>query len=453
MKSHLDRREFLKRAGLASAAGLGLFSGYNAFGAAQPHVVVIGGGAGGATAAKYLKLADPGIQVTVVERNRVYRRCFGSNEVLNDDIGMEDLEIRYDVLRDKYGVHFVFGTVDNVDPDRRRVFLEDGDTLDYDRLVVSPGIDFNYDALEHYSEEVAETTMPHAWKAGPQTRLLRRQLHAMPVDGTFVIVAPPNPFRCPPAPYERASLMAEWFQKHKPRAKILILDAKDGFAKDQPFMLAWSRLYGFRIPDSHMSGMPADVARPEQEGRIEWVAGSEGGQVVSVDPERGTVSNFFGDEFQADVATVIPSQRAGKLAFRMGLTNEFGWCDNDRYTHESTVHPNIHVIGDSTVADAMPKSGFAANTQAKVAAAQIAHLLRGEEPEEPGWANTCFSRVGSDYGVSVAAVYRYDHEAEQIVSTPESGGVSPLDATAVTNRLEGLYQESWMRAFVNDCFY
>lgn len=448
-----DRREFLKWAGLASAAGLGLFSGRTAFANAQPHVVVIGGGTGGATAAKYLRLADPGIKVTIVERNRVYLRCYGSNEVLNDDITMEDLEIRYDVLRDKYGVNFKFGTVDNVDPDARRVFLEGGDTLDYDRLIVSPGIDFKYGEIENYTAEVAETTMPHAWKAGPQTMLLRKQLHAMPEDGTFLIVPPANPYRCPPAPYERASLMAEWFGKHKPNAKILILDVKDGFTKDQPFMLGWSRLYGFRIPDSHMNGMPEDVARPEQEGRIEWVSGSDGGKVVSVDPKRGTVRNFFGDEFKADVTTVIPNQQAGKLAFRMGLTNDVGWCDNDRYTHESTVHPNIHVIGDSIVADDMPKSGFSANTQAKVAAAQVAHLLRGEEPEEPGWANTCFSRVGSEYGVSIAAVYRYNESNGRIVSTPGSGGVSPLDANAMINRLEGLYQESWMRAFVDDCFY
>ncbi|MFA7522883.1 MAG: NAD(P)/FAD-dependent oxidoreductase [Halothiobacillaceae bacterium] len=453
MKRSIDRRDFLRWTGLASAAGLSLFSGRTLFAAAQPHVVVIGGGTGGATAAKYLKIADPGIRVTIVERNRTYLRCYGSNEVLNDDITMADLEVGYDMLRSRYGIEFVFGEVDNVDVEKRRVHVQGGETLDYDRLIVSPGIDFKYGEIENYTAEVAETTMPHAWKAGPQTMLLRKQLHAMPENGTFLIVPPANPYRCPPAPYERASLMAEWFEKHKPKAKVLILDVKDRFTKDQPFMLAWNRLYGFRIPESHMNGMPEDIARPEQEGRIEWVSGSNGGKVVSVDPKRGSVTNFFGDEFQADVTTVIPNQQAGKLAFRMGLTNDAGWCDNDRYTHESTVAPNVHVIGDSIVADDMPKSGFSANTQAKVAAAQIAHLLRGEEPEEPGWANTCFSRAGSEYGVSIADVYRYDHDSGRIRSTPGSGGVSPLDAKPMANRLEGLYQESWMRAFVKDCFY
>ncbi len=446
--SEINRREFIKLLGAGAALGSGLF-GSRAFGAAAPHVVVIGGGTGGATAAKYLKLADQNIRVTIVERNKEYVRCYGSNEVLTDHCTMDDLVIGYDALKDKYGIEFVFDEVVGVDPEKRRVDTAGGTRLDYDRLIVSPGIDYRWEAIDGFTPEVAETTIPHAWKAGPQTELLRRQIHAMPEDGTVVIAAPPNPYRCPPAPYERASLLAEWFKAHKPRAKILILDPKEGFTKDQPFMLAWNRLYGFNIPASHMEGMPDDV-RQHDSGFIEWVPGTEGGKVTGVDPKTNTVHTANLDSIQGDVVNVIPPQKAGKLAFKMGLTNAQGWCDVDRNTFESRVHKRIHVIGDSCIADAMPKSGYAANSQAKVAAAQIVHMLRDEPLEEPLFANTCFSRANTEYGVSIAAVYRV--RDGRIVSTPGSGGVSPLDAPPMANRLEALYQESWMRAFVEDTF-
>jgi len=263
-----------------SASG---FAPGRAFAQGAPHVVIIGGGTGGATAAKYLKLGDETVKVTIIEQNQLYQRCYGSNEVLTGYIGMDDITISYDALQSKYGVDFIFDAVTDVDPDARIVRLKSGESVAYDKLIVSPGIDFIWEGTEGYSEEVANSVMPHSWKAGAQTLLLKSQIDAMPDNGTMVIAPPPNPYRCPPGPYERASLLAEMFMAKKPNAKILILDSKDGFAKDQPFMLGWNRLYGSQIPNSKLDGMPDDINRPEAPGMIEWVSGSEGGKVTAVD--------------------------------------------------------------------------------------------------------------------------------------------------------------------------
>ncbi len=446
-----NRRAFLKFLAAGSVMSSSSFAPGRAFGQASPHVVIIGGGTGGATAAKYLKLGDETIRVTVIEANQLYKRCYGSNEVLTGYIGIEDITISYDALQSKYGVEFIFDTVTEVDPETRIVRLQSGESVSYDKLIVSPGIDFIWDGTEGYSEEIANTVMPHSWKAGTQTLLLKSQIDAMPDDGTMIIVPPPNPYRCPPGPYERASLLAERFMAEKPKAKILILDVKDGFAKDKPFMLGWNRLYGFQIPDSKMEGMPEDINRPETQGMIEWVSGSEGGKVTAVNAEAMTVTTQFGDTIHGDVINFIPPQKAAKLAFDMDLV-EGNWCPIDHLTMESTRHANIHVIGDSCIANVMPKSGYSANTQAKVVAAQILHILHEQPPEEPTWSNVCFSRVSATYGVSVGGVYRLDHESGEIVSTPGSGGVSPLDTSHQFNRLEALYQEAWMENFVVDSF-
>ncbi|AXX96771.1 NAD(P)/FAD-dependent oxidoreductase [Profundibacter amoris] len=448
---HSDRRAFLKflaAGSVMSSAGLAPNLG---FGQSSPHVVIIGGGTGGATAAKYLKMGDETIRVTVIEANQIYRRCYGSNEVLTGYIDIEDIAITYDALQGKYGVEFIFDTVMEVDPQTRLITLKTGGKVTYDRLIVSPGIDFIWDGVEGYSEDVAQNAMPHSWKAGEQTLLLKRQIDAMPDNGTMIIVPPVNPYRCPPGPYERASLMSEMFQKIKPKAKILILDPKDGFAKDKPFMLGWNRLYDFQIPESKMDGMPEDINTYDQPGMIEWISGSAGGKVEAVDASAMTVTTEFGDTFHGDVINFIPAQKAAKLAFDMDLVDG-NWCPINHLTMESTRHANIHVIGDSCVADVMPKSGYSANTQAKVVAAQILHLLREEEPEEPTWSNVCFSRVSSEYGVSVGGIYRLDHESGKIISTKGAGGVSPLDASHQFNRLEALYQEAWMENFVADSF-
>jgi len=447
--THTKRRSFLK---LIAASGVVSSAGFSAArGAAQAHVVIIGAGTGGATAAKYLKLGAPDLRVTVIEANRIYQRCYGSSEVLTGEATMEDITISRDALRDKYGVEFIFDTVVGVDPDSRAISLKSGVSVSYDRLIVSPGIDFIWDGTEGYNEALAQGPLPHAWKAGPQTTLLKSQIDAMPDDGTLIIVPPPAPYRCPPGPYERASLLAEMFMREKPKARILILDMKDGFAMDQAFMLGWNRLYGYTIPESKMDGMPEGINTFDTPGMIDWISGSEGGKVEAVDAANMTVTIQRGDTIHGDVINFIPPQKAAKLAFDMDLV-EGNWCPIDHMTMESKRHANIHVIGDSCVANAMPKSGFSANTQAKVAAVQILHLLAGEAVEEPAWSNVCFSRVSGAYGVSIADLFQRNPDTDEIELVPDSGGVSPLNASHQFNRFEALYQEAWLENFVADSF-
>jgi len=445
-----SRRDFLSLLA-ASVTMSGMASGVRAQSGAAPRVLVIGGGTGGCTAAKYLKIENPDLQVTVVEPYRKIFRCWGSNEVLTDVISIDEITMNHDALRDRYGIEFIYDKVLSADPVARTVRLAGGDTLSYDRAVVSIGIDFKMDAVDGYDHAAADGPIPHAYKAGEQTMRLRQQIMDMPENGTAIIVPPPNPFRCPPGPYERSSLLAEYFVQNKPRAKVLILDLKDKFTKDKPFMLGWNRLYGFNIPDTKMEGMPSDVQTFDTPGRIEWVPGASGGRVVSMDPGKMEVTIEAGETIRADVINYIPPQKAGKLAFDMDLTDG-DWCPIVAETMESTRYPGIHLIGDMTIAGAMPKSGYSANTQAKIAAAQINRILTGQELIEPTWSNACFSRVSGEYGVSVAAQYRLDRDNNTIVSTPGSGGISSLDASHQVNRMEAFYQAAWMENFVGDVF-
>lgn len=428
----LNRRQFLRAAGAAALAAPALGSP-SVLAAPQPRVVIVGGGIGGATAAKYLRLADPKMHITLVEQHPRYVTCPRSNDVMVGLHTLEEITFDYAYLRNGYGVEVVIDRAIGLDPERRRVRTAGGRQLPYDRLLVSPGVDFRWDAITGYGPEVAAQRLPHAWKAGPQTLLLQRQLQAMPTGGVVVIAAPANPFRCPPGPYERASLIVEWCQRHKPRAKVIILDAKDRFTKQAAFEQAWERLYGYR-----REGAP-----------LEWVSKSAGGRVITVDPEAMTVETNW-DTLRADVINPIPPQQAGALAFTLGLTDPSGWCPVDPFTFESTRVPGVHVVGDAASAGEMPKSGFAANTQAKVAARAMADLLRGREPGVPAFANTCFSLAGTRYGVSVAGVYRVVDGV--ITAVPGSGGTSPLDAGPAQPVLEAVYQRNWHRTFVQDVF-
>jgi sulfide dehydrogenase [flavocytochrome c] flavoprotein subunit len=429
---HLTRRQLIRAAGAAALAAPTLWTPRLAA-APQPRVVIVGGGIGGATAAKYLRLADPGVHITLVEQQPEYVTCPRSNDVIVGLHTLDEITFGYGYLEDRYGVDVVIDRVTGLDPERRLVDTAGGTRLPYDRLLVSPGVDFRWDAIDGYTPEVAAERLPHAWKAGPQTLLLKRQLEAMPAGGVVVIAPPPNPFRCPPGPYERASMVVEWCRRHKPRAKVLILDAKDRFTKQAAFKQGWERLYGYGTPASP----------------LEWVSKSDGGRVIAVDPGAMTAETDW-ETVKADVINIIPRQTAGALAFAMGLADDSGWCPVDPVTFESTRVPHVHVVGDAAVAGAMPKSGFAANTQAKVAARAMSDLLRGREPGVPSFANTCFSLVGERYGVSVAGVYRVADGT--IVGVPASGGTSPLDAGPAQPVLEAVYQRNWHRTFVQDVF-
>jgi sulfide dehydrogenase [flavocytochrome c] flavoprotein subunit len=271
--------------------------------------------------------------------------------------------------------------------------------------------------------------MPHAWRAGPQTALLRRQLEAMEDGGVVVMAAPANPFRCPPGPYERASLIAHYLKQSKPRSKLIILDAKDNFSKQGLFLAAWKELY----PD-----------------HIEWVKFGDGGQVEAVDTATMTIKTIF-DEYKADVANVIPPQRSSLLVDTAGLTAGSDWCEVDGHTMESRVVPGIHILGDAIVAGDMPKSGFSASNQGRVAAYAIAALLDGKAPPSPSFINTCYSLIAPDYGISVADVFRVTPEGA-IKKVDGAGGVSPAAADAAFRAAEAEYARSWYANFTEDIY-
>ena len=432
--SNVTRREFIKVFGLGAVASTGLFGASaraQEKGAAQ--IVVLGGGIGGSTAAKYIRIMNPDVRITLIEQNPEYITCPRSNEVITGHFTLDDITFDYETMKSRFDVDVVVDRIIAVDPDRREVRTRGGERVGYDRLVVSPGIDFRWEQIEGYDAQVAETRIPHAWKAGPQTLLLKRQLEALPEGGTVIIAPPANPFRCPPGPYERSSLITEWLQVHNPRAKVLILDPKDRFTKDVPFKKGWERLYGYGTDNS----------------MIEWVSGGQGGRVLSVDPRSMTIEAENGVH-QADLINIIPPQKAGKLAFDIGLTDGTGWCPIERTTFKSTQHENIHVIGDACIADTMPKSGYAANSQAKLVAHVIRAELSGFEPVVPTWSNTCFSLVGSDYGVSISDVFEFRDGL--IRKVPDSGAVSPVTDNPAQPLLESVYLKNWHRAFVKDVF-
>jgi sulfide dehydrogenase [flavocytochrome c] flavoprotein subunit len=430
--SQVTRRNFIKLStsvAVASMAGFPLLS----FGA-NKQVVVIGGGAGGATAAKYLRMLDASIDVTLIEQNEFYHTCFMSNEVVGGERTLDSIKFDYKGL-EKRGIKVVKAKVTGIDADKKMVTVDGGQTFGYDRLIVSPGVEMKWGAIAGYDEAASEI-MPHAWKAGPQTALLRKQLEAMKDGGTVIVTAPAEPYRCSPGPYERASLIASYLKEHKPKSKVIILDAKDTFSKQGLFMQGWKELYGYGTDKS----------------LIEWRSVADQGKVVRVDAKAMAVyAGDMEDEHKAAVINVIPPQTAGKIAIDAGLANEAGWCPVDRKTFESKQRKEIHVIGDASDASKMPKSAYSANTQAKVCAAAVVAALQGKDMIEPAYTNTCYSIVGKDYGISVAAVYRLG--ADGVINSVEgSGGISPKDATAEHKKREVAYAHSWFSNITDDMF-
>lgn len=422
--ANLSRRTFI---GMGTA-GAALLAAPALRAQAGPRVVIVGGGFGGATVARMLRRVAPAIRVTLVERDPSFVTCPFSNAVLGGLRDLGSITFGYDGLV-AAGVDVIHAEATGIDPVGRRVTLGDGTTLDFDRLVLAPGIELIWDAIEGY-DEAASAVMPHAWLAGAQTTLLRAQLEAMDDGGLVVIAAPDNPFRCPPGPYERASLIAHYLKTHKPRSKVMILDAKEAFSKQALFLEAWAALYP---------------------GMIEWVPASSSGQVIGVDPATMTVRTPF-DDVTASVVNVIPPQRAGRIALDLGLDGGRGFCPVDPRTFESALVPGIHLVGDAIIGGAMPKSGFSANSQAKACAFAIAALLDGETPPDPVLLNTCYSAVAPDYGFSVAGVYRPDAEGTGIVAIEGAGGTSPVGASPEVRSAEYAYADSWYANITNEMF-
>jgi len=388
-------------------------------------IVVVGGGFGGATCARALKRADAKLQITLIEPNRTFISCPFSNEVIAGLRDMEAQQFGYDKLAAE-GISVVAQAATTIDTQKGSVTAADGEAFGYDRLVLSPGIDFHVEALPGYDDAASEK-MPHAWKAGPQTLLLRRQLEAMADGGTVAIAIPANPSRCPPAPYERASLIAHYLKTTKPRSKVLILDAKDAFSQQRLFERAWKELYG---------------------DMIERVALSQGGRVTSVDAASKTIVTEFGN-YTPDVANVIPPQRAGRIAEIAGAADATGWCPIDPVTFESKLVKDIHVIGDACLGGGIPKSASAASAQGKACAAAIIALLAGRTPEAPRLTGVCYTTVAPGYGFSLAGNYQPKGD---IFAEVEGGATSPVDAPRELRTREAAEAEHWFQTITADCF-
>ncbi|QIO35500.1 NAD(P)/FAD-dependent oxidoreductase [Bradyrhizobium sp. 1(2017)] len=388
-------------------------------------VVVVGGGFGGAACARALRRADATLQVVLIEPNKTFISCPFSNEVIAGLREMEAQQFGYDKLAAD-GISIVTQAATGIDTQKRSVTTVGGVTLGYDRLVLSPGIDFHFEALPGYDDAASEK-MPHAWKAGAQTLLLRRQLEAMADGGTVAIAIPANPSRCPPAPYERASLIAHYLKANKPRSKVLMLDAKDSFSQQRLFEKAWKELYG---------------------DMIERVALSQGGRVTSVDPATRTIVTEFGN-YTPDVANVIPPQRAGRIAEVAGATDATGWCPIDPVTFESKLVKNIHVIGDACLGGGIPKSASAAAAQGKACGAAILALLAGRTPEAPRLTGVCYNIVAPGYGFSLAGNYQ---PRGDIFAEVEGGATSPVDAPRELRVREAAEAERWFQTITAATF-
>lgn len=426
-----ERRNFLKLMGLGGV-GATLAAGNMPLAnaamtaselskSAGRRVVVVGGGYGGTIAAKYIRMLDKSIEVVLIEPKKEFVSCPFSNLYLGGLLkDMTSLTIGYDKLVANHGIKLVHDTVTAVDAAKKTVTVSGG-TIDYDRLVMSPGIDFRAEELEGYDLATTPLVMPHAWQAGPQTLLLRKQLVDMPDGGTVVITVPLSPFRCPPGPYERASMIAMYLKEHKPKSKVIVLDANPDIAsKAGLFRKGWKKHY---------------------EGIIQYRPAQK---VTAVNAKNRSVFIEGIEEVKGDVVNVIPPQRAGNIARVAGLIGpDKAWCPVDATTFESTLQKNIHVVGDASNAGAMPKSGYSANSEAKVCATNIVALMNGKETIELSGINVCYSTISATETVSVAGVYVV--KEGKIVAVPGSGGVSP-DLSEV----EGVYASSWLKNILTE---
>lgn len=393
----------------------------------KPRVVVIGGGPGGATVAKYVAKDSAGaIDVTLVNDSETFTTCFFSNLYLGDFQSFEQITHRYDQLASKYGIRNVTARANAVDREKKTVTLADGSTLPYDRLVLAPGIDILYDSVPGYSEEAAQIA-PHAWRAGPQTQLIKQKLDAIEDGQNIVMVAPANPFRCPPGPYERISMFAHVLKKKGlSRSKIFVLDNKESFSKQALFTEGW---------DKHYPGV------------VEWYGPDVHGGIKNVDAAAGTVETEL-DTFDGALLNIIPQQRAGAIAVAAGVTNENGWAPIDENNMRSKVDEAIYVLGDASIAGEMPKSAFSANSQAKVAAINIRADLTETRAFPARYSNTCWSLIETEDGVKVGAQYE---PKDGKIAAVESFISQPGESTELR---KATYEESigWYAGIIEDTF-
>jgi len=418
----LTRRGFIGNS--AAAAALLSAPSLHAGGHAKPRVLVVGGGAGGATAARYIAKDSKGaIDVTLVEPTRTYYTCFFSNLYLGGVKEFDDIGHTYGKLAAS-GINVVHDWAIGVDRDKKMVSLAGGSALPYDKLILSPGIDFVDGAVEGWDLS-SQNAMPHAYKAGSQSELLKAQIMAMPQGGTYAMVAPPNPYRCPPGPYERVSMVAHYLSKHNPTAKIIVADPKPKFSKMALFQEGWN---------VHYAGM------------IDWIGSEFGGANVAVDPSAMTIS-IDGESINVDACNVIPAMKAGRIAAVAGVTDG-NWAPVNAADMSSKADADIYVLGDASQQGDMPKSGFSANSQAKVCANAVRGALTGSKIFPAKFANTCWSLINADDGVKVGATYKATDEKIAKVD----GFISKTGETADIRKQTYLESEDWYTGITSDMF-
>ncbi len=423
--NRLSRRKFLQTS--AAVIGASTIGAPAVFGQAKPKVVVIGGGAGGVTAAKYIAKDSKGaIEVTLVEPLKRYQTCFHSNLYLGGYRSYESITHGYDKVASAYGVKMNHQWANAIDRDKKQVVLADGSRLSYDRLVVSPGIALKYDSVPGWGKE-HEEAMPHAWLPGAQTQLLKKRVDEVPDGGVIVMIAPPNPYRCPPGPYERVSMMAHALKKAgKNKSKIIVLDPKENFSKQGLFQEGWEKYY---------------------KGMVEWLGPKVHDGIKSVDPKTNTVVTGF-ETYKAALVNVIPAQTAGKIALDAKLANASGFCQIDAASMKSAADANIYVLGDACIAGDMPKSGFSANSQAKVAALMIRNELTKSATFPARYSNTCWSLIDTDDAVKVGG--RYEAKDGKITATETF--VSKTGESADLRKATQAENMGWYSGIIADMF-
>ncbi|MCC3750024.1 MAG: NAD(P)/FAD-dependent oxidoreductase [Halorhodospira halophila] len=433
MSRSYSRRDFLRlgaTGGTIAALGLAGFPTLSlARSQLDARIAVVGGGSAGATVARYLKEHAPNLRITLIEPNETYYTCYAGNWYLGGFRDLDTLGHGYDNLRERHGIEVIHDRAEELDLAGRRVMTRNHTPIQYDRLVVAPGIDFDWDRVEGLDREGTEQ-IPHAWQGGRPFRILREQLEAMDDGGTVIVCPPESPYRCPPGPYERMALIAHYLKSYKPRAKVLGLDPKDSFSKQTLFKQGWEELYG---------------------DMIEWVPASAGGAPERLSVADRRVFTDGGDQMhQGDVINFIPPQQAGAIAHRAGLVDDTGWCPVDQETFRSKRHEDVYIIGDAAIAGDMPKSAHSANNQGKLVAATIVGELTGEP--SPGFptVNTCYSLVAPDWAFTIAAVF--EHRDGRIREVEGSGGLSPEDEGKEFRQVEAIYAPGWYESITRDMF-
>jgi len=428
----ITRRDLIKLFG-AGALSSGLMGASNlAFAKSSPHIVIVGGGIGGAAAAKYMRLLNADVRITVVEPNPVYMFCPGSNEVVAGVETLESLTVDYNTLKSRYGVNLIQDRATEINYAAKKLKLAKGDVIAYDKLIVSPGPDFKYEAVEGYSKALAEGDFPAAWHAGPQTLKLRDQIDALPQGGTVLISSPVDPYRCPPAPYERASYIANKLKKTNPTAKVIILDSKNDFIFHDVYLDFWKKEHGLGTDNA----------------RIEWIPKNQGGHVTKLDTQHRTLTTENGQVFKGDVINIIPAEMAGSFVRMNGLA-EGDWAPFHSKDFSSKRDKDVYIIGDSAAADPMPKTGYIASNQAKVVTKAINAELTGKEVGTPFITNNCVAMAAEDWGMTVAETFRFNGDDKPY---EEAWSMSDPTDNPYYRHIRAAVAKNWQRTLRKDIF-